>query len=189
MPFRTKLTSPYTRSTLPEAWLLKRILFAALLALGIVLYVLEGLFPPLVPVPGAKLGLSNILVLFTMLFLGYGEGILLAVARSLLGSFIAGTLLAPGALLSLSGGLVSALVVAVSLRSLRPPLGFVGVSILGAIAHNVTQLGVAYFLFIQTKGLFYYLPFLLLLGLMSGLVSGLIAVYLFERLGRELGLA
>ncbi len=189
MPFRTKLTSPYTRGTLPEAWLLKRILFAALLALGMVLYVLEGLFPPLVPVPGAKLGLSNILVLFTMLFLGYGEGILLAIARSVLGSFIAGTLLAPGALLSLSGGVVSALIVALSLRYLRPPLGLVGVSILGAIAHNVTQLCVAYFLFIQIKGLFYYLPFMVIVGLISGLVTGLIAIYLFERLGRELGLS
>lgn len=185
MPIRL---SPYTRSTLPEIWLLKRILFAALLALGIVLFVLEGLFPPLVPVPGAKLGLSNILVLFTMLFLGYTEGVFLAIARSILGSFIAGTLLSPGALLSLSGGMVSALVVALSLRWLRPPLGLVGVSILGAIAHNVTQLSVAYFLFVQIKGLFYYLPFMLLLALISGLVTGLIAVYLFERLGRELGL-
>jgi heptaprenyl diphosphate synthase len=82
--------TPYTRSTLPEAWLLARILFAALLALGIVVYVLEGFFPPLVPVPGAKLGLSNIVVLFAMLFLGYGSGIFLAIARSILGSFLAG---------------------------------------------------------------------------------------------------
>ncbi len=181
--------TPYTRSTLPEAWLLKRILFAALLALGIVVYVLEGFFPPLVPVPGAKLGLSNIVVLFAMLFLGYGSGILLAIARSILGSFLAGTLFSPGALLSLTGGLVSALVVAFSLRRLRPPLGLVGVSILGAIAHNVTQLAVAYFLFVQVAGLFYYLPFMLILGLISGLITGLIAVYLFERLGHELRLA
>jgi uncharacterized membrane protein len=118
--------TPYTRSTLPEAWLLARILFAALLALGIVVYVLEGFFPPLVPVPGAKLGLSNIVVLFAMLFLGYGSGILLAIARSILGSFLAGTLFSPGALLSLAGGLVSALVVAFSLKRLRPPLGLVG---------------------------------------------------------------
>ncbi len=181
--------TPYTRGTLPEVWLLRRILFAALLALGIVLYVLEGFFPPLVPVPGAKLGLSNVLVLFTMLFLGYGAGIFLAVARSVLGSFIAGTLFAPGALLSLAGGVVSALVVALALRKLRPPLGLVGISILGAIAHNVTQLVVAYALFVRISGLLYYLPFLLVFGLISGLITGLIAVYLFERLGRELGLA
>ncbi len=181
--------NPYTRGTLPEVWLLRRILFAALLALGIVLYVLEGFFPPLVPVPGAKLGLSNILVLFTMLFLGYGAGIFLAIARSVLGSFIAGTLLAPGALLSLAGGLGSALVVALALKKFRPAVGLVGVSILGAITHNVTQLVVAYFLFVQISGLFYYLPFMLIVGLISGLITGLIAVYLFERLGRELGLA
>ncbi|MCS6936788.1 MAG: Gx transporter family protein [Candidatus Bipolaricaulota bacterium] len=174
--------TPYTRGELPEVWLLKRILFAALLALGIVLYVLEGLFPPLLPLPGAKLGLSNILVLFTMLFLGYKEGILLALARSLLGSFISGTALAPGALLSLAGGLASAIVVALSLRFLTPPLGLVGVSILGAVTHNMTQLAVAYFLFVQIGGLFYYLPVLLFFALVSGLVTGLIAVYLFERL-------
>ncbi|MCS6902965.1 MAG: Gx transporter family protein [Candidatus Bipolaricaulota bacterium] len=175
--------TPYTRGELPEVWLLKRILFAALLALGIVLYVLEGLFPPLLPLPGAKLGLSNILVLFTMLFLGYKDGILLALARSLLGSFISGTALAPGALLSLAGGLASAIVVALSLRFLTPPLGLVGVSVLGAVTHNLTQLAVAYFLFVQISGLFYYLPVLLFFALVSGLVTGLIAVYLFERLG------
>ncbi len=173
---------------LPEVWLRRRILFAALLALGIVLYVLEGLFPPLLPFPGAKLGLSNILVLFTMLFLGYKEGIFLALARSILGSFIAGTALAPGSLLSLAGGLASAFVVAVSLRFLRPPLGLIGVSILGAITHNVVQLLVAYFLFIQIGGLLYYLPVLLGLALLSGLVTGLIAVYLFERLQTEVNL-
>lgn len=176
--------TPY--SELPEIWLLKRILFAALLALGIVLYVLEGLFPPLLPLPGAKLGLSNILVLFTMLFLGYKEGILLALARSILGSFISGTALAPGALLSLSGGLTSAIVVALSLKFLLPPLGLVGVSILGAVTHNVAQFLIVYFLFSQqVSGLFYYLPVLLFFALVSGLVTGLIAVYLFERLGRE----
>lgn len=182
MPFRNKLLRPTAHSALPEVWLLRRILFAALLALGIVLYVLEGLLPPLLPVPGAKLGLSNILVLFTMLFLGYQDGILLAIARSVLGSFISGTTFAPGAVLSLSGGLLSAVVVALGLRYLHPPLGLAGISILGAITHNVTQLFVAYWLFIQIGGLLYYLPLLLFLGLSSGLVTGLIAVYLFERL-------
>lgn len=153
-----------------------------LLALGIVFYVLEGLFPPLLPVPGAKLGLSSIIVLIAMLILGYKDGILLAAMRSILGSFIGGTFLSPGSILSLGGALVSAIVVALALKFLRPALSLIGISILGAIAHNLTQLLLAFLLYIKSQALLYYLPFLLLLGLVSGSVTGLLAVYVVEQL-------
>lgn len=152
------------------------------LALGTVFYVLEGLFPPLLPVPGAKLGLSSIIVLIAMLILGYKDGIWLAVMRSISGSFIGGTFLSPGFMLSLGGALVSAMVVALALKFLRPALSLIGISILGAISHNLTQLLLAFLLLIKSDALFYYLPFLLLFGLLSGAVTGLLAIYVVEQL-------
>lgn len=169
-------------TTSQDNWLRRKALFAVLLALGIVLYVLEGLFPPLLPAPGAKLGLSQIIVPITMLILGYKDGIWLAVMRSILGSFIGGTFLSPGAILSLGGALVSAIVMAFALKFLRPALSLIGISILGAIGHNLTQLLLAFILFIKSYALLYYMPFLLLFGLVSGSVTGLLAVYVVEQL-------
>ncbi|MFQ6091031.1 MAG: Gx transporter family protein [Candidatus Bipolaricaulia bacterium] len=162
--------------------------FAMLLALGVALWVLEALFPPPLPVPGAKLGLSNIVVLFTMLFLGGREGIYLAVLRSLLGSLIGGTFLSVGFVMSFGGALASALAMAFGLHLLNRMFSLVGISIIGAVVHNAAQLILVYLLFVRQPGVLYYLPFLLLAGLVSGLVTGSILVYLDGRLALTSGL-
>lgn len=156
--------------------------FAMLLALGVALWVLESLFPPPLPIPGAKLGLSNIVVLFTMSFLGYSEGIWLAVLRSLLGSLIGGTFLSIGFAMSLGGAVVSALAMALGLLWFRKILSLIGVSIIGAVVHNAAQLLLAYLLFIRRPEILYYLPFLLLAGLVTGAATGSILVYVDRRL-------
>ncbi len=156
--------------------------FAMLLALGVTLWVLEALFPPPLPIPGAKLGLSNIVVLFTMLFLGWREGIWLAVLRSLLGSLIGGSFLSVGFAISLGGAVASALAMALSLRLCGRLFSLIGVSIIGAVVHNATQLALVYLLFIRRPEVLYYLPFLLLAGLVSGAVTGSILAYLERRM-------
>ena len=156
--------------------------FAVLLALGVALWVLERLLPPPLPLPGAKLGLSNIVVLFTMLSLGLREGVYLAVLRSLLGSLIGGTFLSVGFLLSFGGTVASALAMALCLRFLRGILSLIGISIIGALVHNVAQLTLVYYLFVRQTGLLYYLPFLLWAGLLSGAATGAILIYLQQRL-------
>lgn len=161
--------------------------FAILLALGVALWVLEALLPPLLPLPGAKLGLSNIVVLFTMLLLGLREGVYLAILRSLLGSLIGGTFLSVGFFLSFGGAVASALAMALGLRLFRRTFSLIGISIIGAVVHNVTQLLLVYYLFIRQPGVLYYLPFLLWAGLASGVVTGAILVYLERRLALTRG--
>ncbi len=161
--------------------------FAMLLALGVALWVLEALFPPPLPIPGAKLGLSNIVVLFTMLFLGYREGIWLAVLRTLLGSLIGGTFLSVGFAMSLGGAVASALAMALSLHFCGRLFSLIGISIIGAAVHNAAQLTLAYLLFIRQPEVLYYLPFLLLAGLVSGGVTGSILVYLDRRMALTRG--
>ena len=162
--------------------------FAILLALGAALWVLETLLPPPLPLPGAKLGLSNIVVLFTMLLLGGREGIYLAVLRSLLGSLIGGTFLSVGFFLSFGGALASALAMALGLRFLGKAFSLIGISIIGAVVHNTVQLLLVYYLFVRQLGILYYLPFLLWAGLASGVVTGAILVYLDRRLALTSGL-
>ncbi|MFQ6090865.1 MAG: Gx transporter family protein [Candidatus Bipolaricaulia bacterium] len=156
--------------------------FAVLLALGVALWVLETLLPPLLPLPGAKLGLSNIVVLFTMLSLGLWEGIYLAILRSLLGSLIGGTFLSVGFFLSFGGAVASALAMALCLRFFGRIFSLIGISIVGAVVHNMVQLLLVYYLFVRQPGILYYLPFLLWAGLLSGAVTGAILIYLQRRL-------
>jgi len=154
---------------------LKRTLaFAMLLAMALVLHVLEGALPPPLPFPGVKLGLSNLMTVVTMLLLGPWAGIGLAATRSALGGLIAGTFLSVGFFLSLGGGVASAVAVALALRWLRPGLSLVGVSIVGALVHNTAQLALAWAAFVQQGALFYYLPVLWVLALISGTATGLV---------------
>ena len=157
-------------------------MFAMLLALGVTLWVLEALLPPPLPLPGAKLGLSNIVVLLTMLLLGRREGVYLAILRSLLGSIVGGTFLSVGFFLSCGGAVASALAMALSLHLLGRAFSLIGISIIGALVHNVTQLFLVYYLFVRQPGLLYYLPFLLMAGLISGAVTGALLIYLLRRL-------
>ena len=153
---------------------------AMLLALGIVLHVLEGAFLPPLPVPGAKMGLANIVTLLALLAYGWRWGLLVGVLRVMLGTLLSGTFLSLGFMLALSGAVCSALVMAAGQRLLGERLGAVGLSVLGAVSHNLAQLAV-FALWARQGGVFYYLPPLLLFAGPTGLFTGLAAAYLWRR--------
>lgn len=162
-----------------------------LLAMGTALHVLEGMFPLPLPLPGIKLGLANIFTLFVLYLYDLRAGLNVAVMRVLLGSLISGLFLSPGFFLALSGAVVSTLVMA-SLLKWTGCFSPLGISLSGAVAHNVGQLFAAVLL-LQTPALLYYLPFLLLAAIPSGLMTGYLLKALLERLVRtgalqELGL-
>jgi len=164
-------TSP--KSTLdPE--LQRTLIFVMLLAMALVLSVLESMLPPPLPFPGVRLGLTNVMTVVTLLALGPRSGIALAALRSVLGGLFVGTFLSVGFFLSVGGALASAVVMALALRWLRPTLSLVGVSVLGSLTHNTVQLGLAWAFFVQQGALFYYLPVLWLLALVSGTLTGLV---------------
>jgi len=150
------------------------LLFVMLLAMALVLHVLETLLPPPLPLPGVKLGLANLMTVAAILLLGPAPGVALALARGVVGGLLVGTFLSVGFFLSLGGGLASAVVLAAALRWLRPGLSLVGVSVLGALTHNTVQLALAWLFFTQQGALFYYLPVLWGLALVSGALTGLI---------------
>ena len=78
----------------------------------------------------------------------------------------------------LSGGIISFIVMC--LFSKLKSVGFVGISIVGALAHNLTQLMCAFL--ILGGGIFYYLPILLLSALVGGFVTGTAAQTVFKKL-------
>jgi heptaprenyl diphosphate synthase len=152
-------------------------LCAVLTALALGLSYLENLFPVslLIPLPGVKLGLANIVTVFALYELGAWPALGILLGRCLLGGVFAGN--ASALIFSLMGGLL-AMGTMILLRH-ASKLSVYGVSIGGAAAHNVGQIGAA-MLTLGSTAAIGYLPFLLLVSLVTGTVTGFVAALLFK---------
>lgn len=150
---------------------------AMLTALALGLSTLENLFPVtlFIPLPGVKLGLANIVTVFALYQLGAVPALVILVARCLLGSLFAGN--ASALLFSLMGG-IGAMLVMIALRRVRG-VSIYGVSIAGAAAHNIGQIGAAMIVLGGTAVLG-YLPVLLGVSLLTGTLTGFVASLLFR---------
>ncbi len=126
------------------------------------------------PVPWFRLGLGNALVLVALHRGGARDGAWVALGKVFLGGLLAGRLFGPGFLLSLVGAAAAVVVMGLALRG-SPPLGFVGLSVLGATAHALAQVALASTLLLQSPALWSLAPFLVLLALATGCVTGLVA--------------
>ncbi len=150
-----------------------RLAFLALLvALGTVLYLMESFFVAVIPLPGAKLGLANIVTVLALLTFGVRDGLIVAFLRVLIGSFFSGLFLSPGFFLGLAGALVSTITMALLLRC-KGVFSMTGVSVGGAVGHNIGQLLMASLL-LQSSAVIYYVPVLLLLAIPTGMLTGYI---------------
>ena len=136
---------------------------------------LESFFPPLLPLPGVKLGLANIVTVYALYALGASSALAILVVRCLLGSLFAGN--ASALLFSLLGGL-AAMLVMIALHAL-PRLSVYGVSVGGAAAHNCGQVAAA-MLTLGSAAPLAYLPFLLLVSVFTGALTGFVAALLFR---------
>lgn len=140
-----------------------------LFALAMALSFLEGLLPVLPGLPpGFKLGLSNIVTMYCLFFWGWRRALLMAVLKS---GFVLLTRGVTAGLLSLTGGLASVAVMALLLLPKRSSLSYFTISLAGAVAHNLGQLAAAAFL-LQTALSLYYMPVILVAGIVMGAVTG-----------------
>lgn len=135
------------------------------------------------PIPWLKLGLANIITLITLLLYGMRAAFMVTLIRVVLASLFTGTFLGPAFILSLGGGITSTLTMGFVL-SLTPRLfSTMGLSIIGALFHNIAQLFLAYFLFIQRiEAILLITPFIILLGTLTGTVNGAISGLLIKNL-------
>ena len=146
-------------------------LCAILAALALGLSTLESLFPVtlLIPLPGVKLGLANIVTMFALYELGATAALAILVTRCLLGGLFAGS--ASSLLFSLLGGLC-AMAVMIALKRCNV-FSLYGVSVAGAAAHNVGQIAAAVITLGNTM-VVSYLPFLLAMALLTGALTGFV---------------
>ena len=160
----------------------KKLVFLSLLvAQAMVLSWLESMIPFTPGIPGAKLGLANIVTLIALSTLDFKSCLTIVLMRTTLTSFLFGTV--SSLLYSLSGGLLSLVVMALILKLLPKSFSLMAVSIIGAIAHNLGQLLMAA-LVIENINILYYLPFLMLLAIPTGLFVGIVTRYLLPYLKR-----
>lgn len=147
-----------------------------LTALALILSYIESLIPALVAVPGVKVGLANIVVVFALYTLGEKEAFMVSLIRVLLSSLLFGSVLS--LMYSLGGALVSLLGM-ILLKKCRL-FGVTAISVTGGVLHNCAQIGVAS-LVLETDVLLYYLPVLVLSGTVTGAIIGIAAALIMKR--------
>lgn len=142
-----------------------------------ILSFIESLIPPLAMVPGVKIGLANIVTVFLLYTLGIRAAGAVSLIRVLLSALLFGNV--QSLIFALSGALLSFVVMIVAKHLL--PFGTVGVSVLGAIAHNAGQI-IAAVIVMKTLGVAYYFIPLVISGTLGGVLVGIVAAVITKRL-------
>ncbi len=150
---------------------------AILSALALALSFLDHLFPPL-PVPGAHLGLANLVVMFALAGVSFSSAAGITVVKSVY-ALLRGPI---AALMSLVGGVLALLAMAWCGKVERERLSFIGIGIVGAAAHNVGQLLVSVCLL--GSAMWYYTPILLVIAIPTGALTGCVLNIVYPHLNK-----
>lgn len=150
---------------------------AVTVAVAMILSFVESRIPAFVAVPGVKVGLANIAVIFALYKFGWREAAVVSLIRVFLVSLLFGS--AVSLAYSIAGAVLS-LAVMILLRRIRL-FTEIAVSVVGGITHNIGQVLVA-FLLLETDVVFYYLPFLLISGIIAGVAVGIASALLVKRI-------
>jgi heptaprenyl diphosphate synthase len=152
-----------------------------LVALAFVFSYVEFLIPVNLGIPGAKLGLANLVIMVALYTIGERNAFAVSMIRVLLVGFTFGNMAMM--LYSFAGALLSFLVMLLVKRLGK--LSVIGVSVLGGVSHNIGQILVA-IVVLETKSLIYYLPVLLLAGIISGIAIGVLGGMVTKRISRAI---
>ena len=150
----------------------KMALLGVLTAAAIVIAILES-FIPSVGIPGVKLGLANIVILIILYELGILEAAIVNLLRVLVVSFVRGTFLSMGFLMSLTGAAMS-LGIMILFYVLVKKFSIIGVSVIGSIFHVAGQILIA-MIYLGTAYIVLYLPVIAISAIITGVFVGITA--------------
>jgi heptaprenyl diphosphate synthase len=148
-----------------------------LTAIALTIFMIEAQIPPVVPIPGVKLGLSNIVTVFAVFVFGAGEGAAVLFARIFLGAVFAGNF--STIFYSAAGG-ACAILVTIALKKVLTKKQLWVAGSLGAVAHSIGQMAMAVWQ-MGTVSVALYLPILVAISIFTGLFTGLCAQFLVNR--------
>ena len=163
--------------------------YGMLIGLAFIFSYVEAIIPIPIPIPGVKLGLANLVTIVGLYTVGVKGTVAVSLIRIVLVGFTFGnassmiytTLFRSSMIYSLAGGGLS-LILMILAKKLNW-FSQIGVSIIGGIGHNIGQISIAA-LVVQTAGVFYYLPFLMVAGVVAGAVVGLLGGLVTVRIRR-----
>ena len=153
---------------------------ALLTAIALTIFMVEARIPTLVPIPGVKLGLANIITVFAMFAFTPKDALMILVVRVFLGGVFSGQI--STLLYSMAGGLLCFCVMLLLRRILTDSQLWIA-SVVGAMFHNIGQIIVA-IIVTGTPGIVVYLPVLMVSGIIAGLFTGLCTQFLYGKLKR-----
>ena len=156
----------------------KKIAYLGLLiALAFVFSYIEFLIPVNIGVPGAKLGLANLVIIVALYTLNEKDAFVLSMIRIVLVGFTFANL--ASMLYSLAGGILSYVAMLIAKRTQK--LSITGVSVIGGVFHNVGQIIMAIWV-VKTASLVYYLPVLMVSGIAAGVAIGVLGGMVTKRI-------
>lgn len=147
-----------------------------LTALAMIFSYIESMIPIPVPIPGIKLGIANIAIITVLYVLGSRQAVLINLLRITLTAVLFGNF--NSFLFSMAGGIFS-LAVMILLKHMKA-FSIIGVSVAGGVCHNMGQITAAVFL-MNTSAIYYYLPVLLVAGIITGIVIGVAGGLVIQR--------
>lgn len=161
----------------------KMIFLSLLVAIGLALSVLESAIPLPILIPGARLGLSNIVILVTLIIFGFKEALVVSILKSFVLVLITGSI--SSLIYSFSGAILSCLVMHIVYKYFSNIFSLIGVSIFGAVTHNFAQISVAAFIMFNVR-IYSYFPVLMLISLFTGYFVGLSSTFIVKNLQKTL---
>jgi hypothetical protein len=159
----------------------KLALYGMLIALAMILSYIESLIPVLIPIPGIKLGLANLVVIICLYTLGGRAAIFVSIIRIFLIAFTFGNVAA--LMFAISGASLSLVCMLIAIKLDKFSTG--GISIIGGISHNIGQILVAVII-LKNALIFSYLPYLMIAGIVTGLLIGILASLIINRIKPEI---
>ena len=144
-----------------------------ILTAGAIVISIAESFIPSIGIPGIKLGLANIVILITLYELGWWEAAVVNIFRVLVTSFVRGTFLSMGFVMSITGAFLS-LGIMILLKLLVKKFSIIGVSVVGALFHVFGQILIA-MIYLGGPAIIYYLPFIALSAIITGVLVGIVA--------------
>lgn len=164
----------------------KNIYLSLLVASSLALSVIESMIPLPILIPGAKLGLANIVILTSIFIFGYKEAMKITILKSVLLMLVSGNVI--GMMYSLTAGVASCLIMSLvhnMFYKKKKIFSMIGISIFGSITHNIVQVSVAV-LVLKNSKIYSYLPFLLIISLFTGYFVGLSSKFITDKLKKNL---
>lgn len=154
----------------------KMITMALFTTIALTIFMIESYIPPLAPIPGIKLGLSNIITLAVIILWGWKEGAIILFMRIILGSIFAGQMMS--FIYSFAGGTLCLITMCMVKRFFQKDMIWV-ISIIGAIAHNIGQILIACIV-VNSTSILFYTPILVISSIVTGTFTGLSVQYLIR---------